>query len=146
MYNLVAAVGPVFVCNLHPTLWFALLASRQVGDLPFAEVKPPENVLFVCKLNPVTRDEDLELIFSRFGPIVRCACRGAPCTASAPPSHVYRARRLAHACCACSAQVIRDYKSGESLCYAFIEFENKEDCEEGALREYASYFPLKHVQ
>ena len=26
-----------------------------IGDLPFAEVKPPENVLFVCKLNPVTR-------------------------------------------------------------------------------------------
>ena len=25
-----------------------------VGDLPYAEVKPPENVLFVCKLNPVT--------------------------------------------------------------------------------------------
>ena len=26
-----------------------------IGDLPFAEVKPPENVLFVCKLNPVTQ-------------------------------------------------------------------------------------------
>jgi len=44
----------------------------MVGDLPFAEVKPPENVLFVCKLNPVTRDEDLELIFSRFGKILSC--------------------------------------------------------------------------
>ena len=43
-----------------------------MGDLPFADVKPPENVLFVCKLNPITRDEDLELIFSRFGPIARC--------------------------------------------------------------------------
>ena len=28
------------------------------------EVAPPENVLFVCKLNPVTQAEDLELIFS----------------------------------------------------------------------------------
>jgi len=28
---------------------------EMVGDLPFAEVKPPENVLFVCKLNPVTQ-------------------------------------------------------------------------------------------
>lgn len=36
-------------------------------DLPFAQVKPPENVLFVAKLNPITQDEDLELIFSRFG-------------------------------------------------------------------------------
>lgn len=44
----------------------------MVGDLPFAEIKPPENILFVCKLNPVTRDQDLELIFSRFGTILSC--------------------------------------------------------------------------
>lgn len=48
------------------------LTLEMVGDLPFAEVAPPENVLFVCKLNPVTRDEDLELIFSRFGKILSC--------------------------------------------------------------------------
>lgn len=48
------------------------LTLEMVGDLPFAEVAPPENVLFVCKLNPVTQDEDLELIFSRFGKIVSC--------------------------------------------------------------------------
>ena len=47
------------------------LTLEMVGDLPFADIKPPENVLFVCKLNPVTRDEDLELIFSRFGTIIR---------------------------------------------------------------------------
>ena len=41
----------------------------QVGDLPDADVAPPENVLFVCKLNPHTTDEDLEIIFSRFGEI-----------------------------------------------------------------------------
>lgn len=38
---------------------------EMIGDLPDAEIKPPENVLFVCKLNPVTNDEDLEIIFSR---------------------------------------------------------------------------------
>ena len=43
---------------------------EMVGDLPDADVAPPENVLFVCKLNPVTTDEDLEIIFSRFGKIV----------------------------------------------------------------------------
>jgi cyclophilin family peptidyl-prolyl cis-trans isomerase len=48
------------------------LTLEMVGDLPFAEVKPPENVLFVCKLNPVTQDEDLNLIFSRFGKILSC--------------------------------------------------------------------------
>uniref|UniRef100_A0A8C8G342 Peptidyl-prolyl cis-trans isomerase n=1 Tax=Oncorhynchus tshawytscha TaxID=74940 RepID=A0A8C8G342_ONCTS len=71
---------------------------EMVGDLPDAEVKPPENVLFVCKLNPVTTDEDLEIIFSRFG-LIKCC------------------------------EIIRDWKSGESLCYAFIEFEKEEDCE-----------------
>lgn len=43
-----------------------------VGDLPDAEVAPPENVLFICKLNPVTSDDDLEIIFSRFGKIKSC--------------------------------------------------------------------------
>jgi peptidyl-prolyl cis-trans isomerase-like 4 len=47
------------------------LTLEMIGDLPFSEIKPPENVLFVCKLNQVTRDEDLELIFSRFGKILR---------------------------------------------------------------------------
>ncbi|KAH7679160.1 Cyclophilin-type peptidyl-prolyl cis-trans isomerase protein [Dioscorea alata] len=74
----------------------ALLES--IGDIPDAEIKPPENVLFVCKLNPVTQDEDLHTIFSRFGTVT-------------------------------SADIIRDFKTGDSLCYAFIEFENKEACE-----------------
>ncbi|XP_011874416.1 PREDICTED: peptidyl-prolyl cis-trans isomerase-like 4 [Vollenhovia emeryi] len=43
-----------------------------VGDIPDADIAPPENVLFVCKLNPVTNDDDLEIIFSRFGTIVGC--------------------------------------------------------------------------
>jgi peptidyl-prolyl cis-trans isomerase-like 4 len=43
------------------------LTLELVGDLPFAEVKPPENVLFVAKLNPVTTEPDLNMIFSRFG-------------------------------------------------------------------------------
>lgn len=75
------------------------LTLEMVGDLPFANVRPPENVLFVCKLNSVTRDEDLELIFSRFGKIMSC-------------------------------QVIRDKKTGDSLQYAFIEFDKKEDAEQ----------------
>lgn len=75
------------------------LTLEMMGDLPFAEVKPPENVLFVCKLNPVTTDEDLELIFSRFGKILSC-------------------------------EVIRDQKTGDSLQYAFIEFEDRKACEE----------------
>ncbi|KDR84238.1 hypothetical protein GALMADRAFT_55395 [Galerina marginata CBS 339.88] len=79
------------------------LTLEMVGDLPFANVRPPENVLFVCKLNPVTRDEDLELIFSRFGTIMSC-------------------------------QVIRDKRTGDSLQYAFIEFDKREEAEQGYLK------------
>jgi len=68
-----------------------------LGDLPEADIKPPENVLFVCKLNPVTQSHDLELIFSRFGKISSC-------------------------------DVIRDWKTGDSLQYAFIEFEDVDAC------------------
>ena len=43
------------------------LTLEMVGDLPFAEVKPPENVLFVCKLNPVTTGEfSLQASSSRY--------------------------------------------------------------------------------
>ncbi|XP_063299404.1 peptidyl-prolyl cis-trans isomerase-like 4 [Pelobates fuscus] len=80
---------------------------EMVGDIPDADIKPPENVLFVCKLNPVTTDEDLEIIFSRFGQIKSC-------------------------------EIIRDWKTGESLCYAFIEFEKEEDCEK-------AYFKMDNV-
>lgn len=48
------------------------LVLEMIGDIPDAEIKPPENVLFVCKLNPVTQEEDLEIIFSRFGKILSC--------------------------------------------------------------------------
>lgn len=41
---------------------------EMLGDRPDAEIQAPEDVLFVCKLNPLTNDEDLELIFSRFDP------------------------------------------------------------------------------
>ncbi|OAA56831.1 cyclophilin-type peptidyl-prolyl cis-trans isomerase [Cordyceps fumosorosea ARSEF 2679] len=83
------------------------LTLEMMGDLPFAEVKPPENVLFVAKLNPVTADEDLELIFGRFGKILSC-------------------------------EVIRDAKTGDSLQYAFIEYDEKASCE-------AAYFKMQGV-
>lgn len=85
----------------------AALTLEMVGDLPFAEVRPPENILFVCKLNPVTRSEDLELIFSRFGKIMSC-------------------------------EVIKDKKTGDSLQYAFIEFDKQESAEQ-------AYFKMQNV-
>lgn len=42
---------------------------EMLGDLPDAEAKPPENVLFICRLNPITGEDDLKNIFSRFGQI-----------------------------------------------------------------------------
>ena len=70
---------------------------EMIGDLPSADTAPPDNVLFVCKLNPVTRADDLELIFARFGRVVECV-------------------------------VVRD-REGSSLCYGFVEFEKREECE-----------------
>lgn len=80
---------------------------EMVGDLRYAEEKPPDNVLFVCKLNPVTTDEDLEIIFSRFGKINCC-------------------------------EIIRDRRTGASLQYAFIEFDDPKSCEN-------AYFKMDNV-
>ncbi|CAJ0965455.1 unnamed protein product [Ranitomeya imitator] len=100
---------------------------EMVGDIPDADIKPPENVLFVCKLNPVTTDEDLEIIFSRFGTIKRLRV------------HVQDGRRYRRSgFAALRCEIIRDWKTGESLCYAFIEFEKEEDCEK-------AYFKMDNV-
>ncbi|SCU95857.1 LAFA_0G02718g1_1 [Lachancea sp. 'fantastica'] len=40
-----------------------------LGDIPFVGIKPSERVLFVCKLNKMTRAKDLAVIFHRFGSI-----------------------------------------------------------------------------
>lgn len=48
------------------------LTLEVIGDLPSADASPDANTLFVCKLNSITQDEDLELIFSRFGEIRSC--------------------------------------------------------------------------
>lgn len=68
-----------------------------LDDLPEADIEPPKNVLFVCKLNPMTQQDDLEIIFSRFGKVESC-------------------------------EVIRDWKTGDSLQYAFVEFEEEDQC------------------
>ncbi|KAJ2863153.1 Peptidyl-prolyl cis-trans isomerase-like 4 [Coemansia erecta] len=83
------------------------LTLEMIGDLPYADVKPPDNILFVCKLNQITRDDDLETIFARFGSILSC-------------------------------EIVRDQRTGDSLGYAFIEFESKEACEE-------AYFKMDNV-
>lgn len=76
---------------------------EMLGDLPSADAKPPENVLFICKLNPITEEEDLRRIFSRFGKIN-------------------------------SVNIIKDPKTGQSLQYGFIEYDNKDDCERAYLK------------
>ncbi|KAL6759755.1 cyclophilin-like domain-containing protein [Haematococcus lacustris] len=80
---------------------------EMIGDLPEADAKPPSNVLFICKLNPVTTEEDLDIIFSRFGVVTDC-------------------------------DIIRDYKTGDSLCYGFIGFDSEASCEE-------AYFKMNNV-
>eukprot|EP01065_Artemidia_motanka_P029558 TRINITY_DN35652_c0_g1_i1.p1 TRINITY_DN35652_c0_g1~~TRINITY_DN35652_c0_g1_i1.p1 ORF type:complete len:499 (+),score=124.79 TRINITY_DN35652_c0_g1_i1:70-1566(+) len=68
--------------DVDPAALRELLAAREarsrelvlemVGDIADADMEPPKNVLFVCNLNPVTEDEDLEMVFSRFGRIDSC--------------------------------------------------------------------------
>ena len=70
---------------------------EMIGDLPHAEVKPPDEVLFVCKLNPDTQEEDLEVIFSKFGKVL-------------------------------DVDIIRDFKTGRSLNYGFVTFQDDEAC------------------
>jgi len=80
---------------------------ETVGDINVADEKPPENVLFVCKLNPITKAEDLKIIFSRFGKIKSC-------------------------------EIVKDFKTGDSLCYGFVEFKEVESCEK-------AYFKMDNV-
>lgn len=79
---------------------------EMLNDIPDADAKPPDNVLFVCNLNPLTLDVDLESIFSQFGKIISC-------------------------------EIVKDWKTLESLQYAFIEFETKESAQE-------AYFKMHH--
>lgn len=76
---------------------------EMLGDLPSADAKPPENVLFICRLNPITEEVDLERIFSRFGKIN-------------------------------SVKILKDPKTGQSLQYGFIEYDEKENCEKAYLK------------
>ena len=85
----------------------AAVVLEMVGDLPSADVAPPDTVLFVCKLNPVTREEDLDTIFSRFGRVTQCA-------------------------------IVRDLKTGDSLCYGFVGFDTPSAAE-------AAYFKMNGV-
>eukprot|EP00834_Sanchytrium_tribonematis_P005051 NODE_283_length_10814_cov_0.705460.p4 type:complete len:327 gc:universal NODE_283_length_10814_cov_0.705460:6578-5598(-) len=45
---------------------------EMLGDLPYASITPPEHNLFVCKLNPATTEDDLRLLFGRFGELIQC--------------------------------------------------------------------------
>jgi len=73
-----------------------------LGELPDADVRPPDNVLFVCKLNPTTTGRSLAMIFSRFGKVI-------------------------------SSDVVHD-RHGQSLCYAFVEFDDRDAAEEAYLK------------
>lgn len=80
---------------------------EMIGDLPEADAKPPPESLFICKLNPITSDEDLEIIFSRFGKVKSC-------------------------------DIVRDHKTGDSLGFGFITFDNEKSAE-------TAYFKMDNV-
>lgn len=45
------------------------LALELVGDIKDYKLKPSPTTLFVARLNPITTEESLEIIFARFGPV-----------------------------------------------------------------------------
>lgn len=104
------AVGKGFRIKLVDPLRLSYLKSSKPkeeidvvvgleGDWgPMDEQNLKARVLWVCNLNPVTEDEDVYTIFSRFGTVA-------------------------------SAEIIRDGETGDSHCYGFIEYEDKEACE-----------------
>jgi len=80
---------------------------EMVGDIPDSEIKPPDDVLFVCRLNPFTTERSLRLIFSQFGTIKSC-------------------------------EIIKDRQTNDSLCYGFIEYEERDPCVQ-------AYFKMNNV-
>jgi peptidyl-prolyl cis-trans isomerase-like 4 len=89
---------------------------EMVGDLPSADVKPPDTALFVCKLNPVTTAAGA-LPFCR-----RRARATKPLTAAAPPPRADLTLIFSRFGEVTSCDVVKDPKTGESLCYAFLSF------------------------
>lgn len=48
------------------------ISLEMLGERRSADLQAPDNVLFVCRLNPLTQAEDLRTIFARFGPVTTC--------------------------------------------------------------------------
>ncbi|EPY26116.1 RNA-binding protein [Strigomonas culicis] len=63
------ALKDMYQEKANETVRLMLNVLDGVADVK-GEIKPPENVLFVCKLNPVTTSEGLALCFSQFGTVV----------------------------------------------------------------------------
>lgn len=76
---------------------------EMIGDIPDIDAHPPDTTLFICKLNPITSEEGLKILFSRFGNVDR-------------------------------VDLIRDKKTGDSLCYGFIDFSKAVEAENAYLK------------
>lgn len=129
---------------------------EMIGDLPEADAKPPSDMLFVCKLNPVTTEE-VGCAWASF-PCHACPCVQA-CRSCARRVCIAVQARATHqvVVLSCpgtwhhhywaaamqdleiifsrfgkitSCDILRDYKTGDSLCYAFIGFDSDKGAED----------------
>lgn len=73
----------------------------------------------MCQLNPITNDEDLELIFSRFGKIVSCEILRVRQSIFFGTASLHT-KSLTH----------QDKVTQDSLQYAFIEYDNEKSAEQ----------------
>ncbi len=108
---------------------------EMLGDIASADAKPPENVLFVCKLNPMTEDEVrtdyycfVLLCSFVFYSLNRCSVSIVLLFFI----NVIKDLQLIFSRFDpdVKAEIIRDPDTGNSLQYAFVEFETKEACTE----------------
>ncbi|RVW66935.1 Peptidyl-prolyl cis-trans isomerase CYP59 [Vitis vinifera] len=110
---------------------------ESIGDIPDAEIKPPDNVLFVCKLNPVTEVSASSLIIAFIGmPSMAIALK-----ILLPSILISKIRCededlhtiFSRFGTVISAEIIRDFKTGDSLCYAFIEIKMQIETDVGRM-------------
>jgi peptidyl-prolyl cis-trans isomerase-like 4 len=87
----------------------------MVGDVPTADTRPPNNTLFICKLNPITTEHDLTLIFSQHGIV-------------------------------CTCDIVRDWKTGESMGYGFVGFDCVAACEQAYFKLNNAIIDDRHIK
>ena len=111
------------------TLMASALTSGTMDDA--FEIAPPENVLFVCKLSPLTTAKGLATTFSQFGRVVACDVITMPAGARemSVTKQNYDAGNVSPGGGVVVGGQVRVNSEGrKSAKYAFVEFDSVDGC------------------